>query len=567
MTHAESLLSFSVAAGDPSGSVEVRRALAVLGAHGPVHVLQEGGLLVAWVGSGEGVESATRWDLQVQAAQLEDRVTPPHGRATRSGRALTLSVDYLGFRHAYVASGPDWAAVSTSATALSVLGGHGLDEGTVAVQSLLGWQLGTRTLFDGVAKLGPGVSAVVEDGVVRVNGTSPLLGDLDPVGGTMDAAVERASEIVVARVTEVLDHVPGILLQLTGGLDSRILLAAVPAHRRRDLTCLTLAVPGSPDAELAAELCRRHRMQHVVLPLDAVDRLTPAETGSVVRAAARDLDAGADPLALAALRTVEGDLAGTPRLSGLGGEVVRGFYYLPRVLEGRDRDARIRRLAQWRLFPNEGVPDEFMHPRVRGHRKETALQAVREIFAESSADWSVATDQFYLWQRMQRWAGLLASARASERVVVNPMLDQDFLELGMRLPAEWKAGMQFLSRILVRLDPDLADLPLDGRPAPAVYAHPGARQRLLVAGLTARKAWGKARQRFTATGRPAAGGAGVADRLVQTWREEPGVLDRVRELELVSPTALDAMLSGDPVPESGVVLTANLVAATPVTGG
>ena len=77
---------------------------------------------------------------------------------------------------------------------------------------------------------------------------------------------------------------------------------------------------------------------------------------------------------------------------------------------------------------------------------------------------------------MQRWAGLLASATSVDRVVVNPMLDPEFLALGTSLPTAWKANARFLSRILMALDPELADIPLDGRPPPACLRRPGTAQ-------------------------------------------------------------------------------------------
>ena len=137
---------------------------------------------------------------------------------------------------------------------------------------------------------------------------------------------------------------------------------------------------------------------------------------------------------MAALQLVEGDLRSVPRLSGLGGEVVRGFYYVPAPLRGTTRSRKVERLARWRLFPNEAVPDEALMPELRAGRRERGTVLLREIFGHYSPDWNRATDEFYLRQRMQRWAGALASVTSWQRVVINPMLEPRFLELGDSLP-------------------------------------------------------------------------------------------------------------------------------------
>ncbi|MCW2759394.1 MAG: hypothetical protein JWO46_3140, partial [Nocardioidaceae bacterium] len=351
---------------------------------------------------------------------------------------------------------------------------------------------------------------------------------------------------------------------LTGGLDSRILLAAVPRERRPDLRCLTLAVPGSPDVELAARLASRYSMSHDVVPLTAVGELTPAEAQRAVLEAGRLLDAGTDPVALAVLRAVEARTGASARLSGLGGEVVRGFYYVPAPLRGLTRTGRVERLARWRLFPNESVPDSVLHPRLRERRRERAVHQLQEIFATYGPSWNDATDRFYLEQRMQRWAGLLATVTCTERSVVNPMLDPRFLAIGASVPPAWKANAQFLSRILVALDPALAEIPLDGRPAPMVYARPGARGRATFAALTARKVVGKVRQRLSSTGRAPAGGATLGQRLVASWIADPDVLVGVRSLDVVDPLWLDDLLRGGDFSESAVSLVATLQVAAEV---
>lgn len=486
---------------------------------------------------------------------------PPFAMALRQGREqTTVHSDRLGFRQLYIAQFRHWAGVSTSARALAAIGRHGLDEDTLALQSLLGWQAGSGSLFRGVTKLPAGTTVILEDGRLALQ-PPPDWPRAGTFAGSLDQAVAQAASLIQEQVSQALDEHPDLLLQLTGGLDSRILLAAVPAARRSSVRCLTLAVPGSPDLAIASGLTRRFAMPHQVISLPDLGTMDPAGGLDLVRDAAAWLDSASDPLAHAVLNVAEGELAWQPRLCGLGGEVVRGFYYSPALTRGLTRAAQVDRLARWRLFPNESVPDRVLSTRFRIERRTRALTELQRIFANYDCPWQEATDRFYLEHRMQRWAGALASASAAERIVMNPMLDPRFLALGLSLRTADRAGAKFLSRILCRLDPALAQIPLDGRPAPTAFAYPDLRSRSQLAGLTAGKAWRKVGQRLKAQGRGPAGGGSMADLVMTAWRHNPAQLNGVRGLDVIDGEWLDRVLKGDPADPRAVALLANLEAA------
>ena len=73
----------------------------------------------------------------------------------------------------------------------------------------------------------------------------------------------------------------------------------------------------------------------------------------------------ADPLAHAALAMAEARAQPGVRISGLGGEVARGFYYFGRPRTTPVTRQRVERLARWRMFTNESVPADALDPDVR----------------------------------------------------------------------------------------------------------------------------------------------------------------------------------------------------------
>lgn len=488
-----------------------------------------------------------------------DHVLPPFAAvlADPGHSVLRAATDYLGLRCLYLAQGQGWAAISTSTAALAVLTGGGLDKDSLAAYSLVGWRLGDRTHYRGVVKLPPGASVSLSAGRAEIWSDPPQ----SQPPASLEETVSDAAGLLHAIVGGVLRDHPDTLLQLTGGLDSRILLAAVPPVLRPALEAMTLRVEGSADVPLATELASRYGMRHRVVDVVEAERLTPRQARDLVLTGAHRVDFSADPLAWAALAVAENSLPQAPRLSGLGGEVVRGFYYVGRPTRSPTTARRVSRLARWRLFPNEGVPDGVLAPEFARWRRDVTVRQIDDVFSTLPRPWAEATDAFYLWQRMQRWAGATTTSTCVDRLALNPMLDPRFMAIGARVAPHQRAGMKFLSRILLQLDPTLAGLPLDGRPPPRVYARPGPVNRARLSSLTLRKAVGKAGQRARHVTRPAAGGASLADLVVEYWRTDGSDLELVRQSGIVRDEVLDRLVSGDVEPGPSTVGFLALLAA------
>lgn len=490
---------------------------------------------------------------------------PTFAAAARLGDGVVAAADHLGFRHLYHGERDGVAVLSTSARAVGACLGRDLDAEAVAVQSLLGWQLGQRTLFAGVRKLGPGEVALLRDGHVELH-------VLERPGGSpareLDAAVADAAAVLQRSLEAFLDDHPDAVLQLTGGQDSRLLLSAIPRGRRSDVRTLTLVTPGNPDGEMAARLSGRYGMEHEILRLDGLDDVSPEEAHRRCVNAARELECMADPLAHAALAHAESRARPGARISGLGGEVARGFYYLGRAAAVPVTRARVERLTRWRMFANEAVPADALDPAFAAWAGGLAVDEVYALTAGTGQDWMAATDEFYLWQRMQRWAGIVGTAVCLERRSINPMLDDRFIEIARALPPDDKRNSRFLSRLQVALDDELAGIPLDGRPAPRAYATRSVRNAARQAASTARKGARKARQRAARATRPPAGGEVLAGKVIEHWRADPAALDAARSTGIFREAWIERLLAGevDPAP-SAVALLINLGVAGEVASG
>lgn len=397
--------------------------------------------------------------MAVDPALLHD-LLPPFGAIQASGGTLRFSGDWMGFEHVFAHDGPGSVMLSTSALLIAERVAAGFDPVGVAVQSQLGWQLASRTLFDGVRKLPPSASAsLTADGL-------SLAADADAANPTDDAAVPHAAGILRRSLERLLDEHPDAVLQLTGGMDSRLLLSAIPPERRRGLHAMTLDVPGAGDVAVARDIARRFGIEHEVHGFAGLDDLSPEDAWASCRAEATRLDCMTDPVALAAQRNAERAFAQGVRISGLGGEVARGFYYVGDVDDRTYERKDAARLADWKLFVNEAVEPGLLTAEFADWARERAVDEVHDALRRGGDEWFRATDALYLRHRMQRWAGATDIAVSDQRVVVNPMLDRDFLAIVSGLPRGRRRTRGSSRGCRWRSTPSSADFRSRGDPRP-----------------------------------------------------------------------------------------------------
>lgn len=509
-------------------------------------------------GARVGDAELARWLADGSMGKLGEML-PPFGVVGTAAGGIRAVVDHMGVRQLYRASGPGWSGFSTSARVLGALVGGGLDLDGLLLQSQLGWQLGERTLFRGVVKVPAGEALRVVNGNIEIERVPQP--NQTPV--SLDEGVQVAADALRGFVEKFLDERPDAVLQLTGGQDSRLILSAIPRVRRRDIHAMTLAVPGSRDADIAASLAARYGMKHAVHPLAGLGGLSPDESYAMACRLASRHDCMADPLARAAIHWAERAIPQGARLSGIGGEIARGFYYAGVVRPKAVTRRRAENLANWRMFTNEVVELDSLAKPYADHARAVALDSAVEAIASGGHEWYAATDGLYYRHRMQRWMGVCESAVALTRAITNPMLDDRFLTVALGLAPGDKQNARFLGRLQVELDEELAEVPLDGRPAPKAYAYPGPleslKQQIAVGERVARKV----RQRLTRAKKPAAGTSVLAGKITQHLRENPAVLTEVRASGVFDGAWLDAVSSGDKQPApSSLALMVNVIVAS-----
>lgn len=486
-------------------------------------------------------------------------VLPPFAALRTDQGGIEVTTDALGHRHLYYGETPDSSVVSTSARAVATWLGADLDREAVAVQSLLGWQLRNRTLFRGVHKLPAGHILRLSDGRTQVRRYEP---ESPPQRLELAEAIPAAAAVLRDSLSTYLDDHPDALLQLSGGQDSRLVLGAIPEHRRTGLRAMTLGLPNDPDVQIAQRLAARYGMRHQLISVEGLDAVSAEDAHTMVTLAARRLEFMSDPLAFASLSWIEQHLEQGPRITGIGGEFVRGNYYFGPAVRLPVTRGLTRALSSWRLFSHESAAPEIFQPDFREWAISFTLDDLHGILSSLDPDWLTSTDEFYM-EYMRRWAGVSTTATALDRQVCQPLLDGRFIAIARGLRPADKAGNRFVSRLQVELDPALARIPLDERLAPIVYARTTPKHLALRSAWKAGQVVGKVRQLLQRRQRASVGGPALARKVVEFWRAHPESLTHVRDLGIVRPDWLDDLVSGrTEAGTSTVALLVNLTAAT-----
>lgn len=497
---------------------------------------------------GEAVEAAEllrRLRADERSALLA--LAPPWAAFARVAPAAPLlaATDACGLHHVFACGGEGWSGLSTSCLALAALRGEGLDWEALGAYARTGLYLEEQTPVRGVRRLLRGTLARIEEGRLRLEGYAPPPAEEPRLPA--DQAVEAGSAALRAATLACLDSHPGAGLSLSGGLDSRLLLAAVPRERRGEIGGVTLGTPRDADWQVAHRVARVGGVETRGVDLAGFAARPGDEVLDGVRRASLRRDHRANPLAVAVLEWAEDGLPPAPRLNGQNGEFARGFYYAGQPLDGEVTSARIERLLQWRLLASDSASPRLLERALRREVDEALRARISALLREGGRPWPDALDEFYLRARMQSWAGTEISRSSARRIDLSPFFDPRFLAFARRTDAHEKRGSRLLARVLAALDPALAALPLDGRPAPAALAHDGWITRAAGLALSGRKLWKKLRQRL---GGPAAAAPGAP--LVRRILLERGIaplLQRVGEAEAFDRFALAALLDGSEVPD------------------
>lgn len=399
---------------------------------------------------------------------------------------IHADTDAVGLSHLFWMQHDGMAVCASTPQPLADLVAAPASRQGLAAFALLGTLPFAQTPYEGVHRLLAGNSAVLKAADITLRDRG---GASDPSLSLRDAFVDAVAAMDRAA--------PDAALELSGGLDCRLILAALPRPGRHGRAAITLyeGDPRSPDVLLARRIADVEGMAHreVEVPLGRLP------DGEALHALLRHIIDGyggmANPIDMVPLALTSSH-DGAAQFGGQNGEIIRGFYYPMQPLAQPATKDLAARLVDWRIISNDRVSPALFRPGEGQDALAEARNGMIEALTIPDMSWGEALDRIYLRYRMQSWAGAAVSSRFVGRSVLWPFFDERVLAAALSLDPSRKRDSRAAHELLVELDPQLAAIPLDSGLVPAIMAGGGARARGAELLRTGKKALRKIGQRI-----------------------------------------------------------------------
>lgn len=314
-----------------------------------------------------------------------------------------------------------------------------------------GFLHGDRTAFSNVASLGCQAAIYLTPWSCKLRRL-----DVPYLQLTNQDDWEPTSELIGSIATSLIGAFAplkgqNLQLSLTGGRDSRILLAAASHVEGMNVTTQTRGEVDHPDVVLAQELSRALGVEHkLVLPDRSAPDVLLAEEPQ--RRIQRVLDTHDWAISGWDDAPDYGPFSVNPSMSGVGGEILRGGMVRPGV-----DTMKVAQLKTSILNQMAGAPRHFHH-----WLNEAAMDEARYYLNLAVANPYEASDQVQRLDRSRHWA---ASRRAATRLrshAIDPLFDNKFLQDVLKVPAVYRWNERLAHDLIARLAPEIADSPIEG---------------------------------------------------------------------------------------------------------
>ena len=382
---------------------------------------------------------------------------------------LHLVNDRFGLRNVYYAADGSRLVFAPQVGALLADARLSRTLDAQAVAEFLTFQcvMGDRTLIEGIRLLPPASLFVFEPGRgMRLESTWRLVYRPRPGLGHARAL---ADSLVDAAGRQASGRVVG--LPLSGGLDSRTLLAAIPT---RPLRTLTYGRSGSDDLLLAGDLAAIAGTEHHVI------LLPPGYIADEARTMVARTDGMHSCLnAHAALLGDAADVCDVILLGNGGDCLLDGLWPGPENASEHELTSRL--LAKLAIGIPPGLAERLVAPTasfadVRARAEAGLRAALASVDGDSAAD---RADAFNVVHRHRRWVLQGVPAQATHVEFRHPYYDQGVVEAALAVPAALRADRRAHVEALKLLSPDLARVRRQGKPFG--FAVPGWRWQLHLA--------------------------------------------------------------------------------------
>lgn len=346
-------------------------------------------------------------------------------------------------------------------------------------QVLFSWLLmggrgfGDETRFEGVKRLEPGSILSLCKDSAEVYRSTPFSFMSD--GSSEEQLVADAIECINLAVDRRVSSCDNILVGLSGGIDSRIILAAAVKFTER-ITCFTFGKEDFAEKDIADEVARYFDLPHVKIHYDDFIYLPHAKDGVFYSAGASLFKHGIQTHLYAALKS-QHESQGLMLGSALD-LLVGGTFCPDAIFELERRDQLLAYYSQnlfnlsreqfVGLFQSSSIAETFYDG-----AEETLRTSLDRIPGDEPAD---VNDAFAFDVRIKRWYNHNLIYPLYSHRLLFPTYDHDFLKVMARVPSPLRKDSHFRIQFLSTLHPELAEIRYDSTMQPASLLPPYSRE-------------------------------------------------------------------------------------------
>jgi hypothetical protein len=382
-------------------------------------------------------------------------------------REIEVITDVVGSCQCFIRRLPGGIALSGSSLLLAALQPYTLDP--VSCQEFVhtGIIYEDRTIYKEVQKLGPASVFRFADGALKnqLRYWNPSTLDPESLGGEM--AVRQLWDCLTRAAEKLTRRFPHPVCDLTGGYDSRAMVAAFVADGTTIATTVS-GLDGSPDVVVSRGLAELANLPHQQFPPQQPRSLADIKDAAVLTDGEYDLVEYARTLTVHKALLKKFDIS----INGSFGEVARGYWWEILVPQtGKRMKLDPARLARLRYAPRTFTASLFK-PELRLELVPHFAQIVeRSNSGLSSTPNTFQMDHAYLAMRMQRWQGRIASSTNQLWPCLSPFMFRSVLETMLQTKASLRKRSLLIRRMLARFQPRLANFPLEHGypPVPATW--------------------------------------------------------------------------------------------------
>ncbi|GLW99487.1 asparagine synthase-related protein [Microtetraspora sp. NBRC 16547] len=324
-----------------------------------------------------------------------------------------------------------------------------------ALESMVraGYFLSDETPFHGVSALPPAAEIKITAGRRVITATPLPEARATPTSrrGTR-AQIDELADALVAAVRPLRNTAEPVRLSLTGGRDSR-LLAALLYKADIPFVTATSGHDDNPDVVLAGRVAEALGVRHNVA------RPKRSESGAELivphpRVRSHNVLFACEGMMSAYENTPgSGRFDPTPRMSGHGGEILRGGF----LHNQADLDAKAIMRRVDGLF---GKNADLLTKEAKEHAHALA-SPWRE---RCRGDGAGALDHLYLAYRVGRWHAASRASLLRGQNPVPPFLDNLVVRTALSVDPLWRRSEALIHGVIGAFAPQLRDIPIEGRP-------------------------------------------------------------------------------------------------------